>query len=133
MMLLDSNIIIYAAQPDRADLRQFIAEYAPAVSVVSYIEVLGYHQLSEPEQQFLEQFFQAAQVLPLSDVVVQQAVKLRQQRKMSLGDAIIAGTALAHELTLATHNTEDFSGISGLQVFDPLLSLPGNENDITAH
>ncbi|MDJ0518270.1 MAG: hypothetical protein QNJ74_19135 [Trichodesmium sp. MO_231.B1] len=46
-MLLDSNIIIYAAQPENSNLRQFIAEQSPAVSALSYIEVLGYHQLTE--------------------------------------------------------------------------------------
>ena len=40
-MLLDSNIIIYAAQPEHAALRQFIETHAPAVSVSSYIEVGG--------------------------------------------------------------------------------------------
>ena len=35
-MLLDSNIIIYAAQPSHQVLRQFIAAHAPAVSAVGY-------------------------------------------------------------------------------------------------
>jgi hypothetical protein len=43
-MLLDSNIIIYAAQPEHAALRQFIETHTPAVSVISYIEVLGYYK-----------------------------------------------------------------------------------------
>jgi toxin FitB len=34
-MLIDSNIIIYAAMPDHQMLRDFIAEHAPAVSAVS--------------------------------------------------------------------------------------------------
>ncbi len=133
MMLLDSNIIIYAAQPDHADLRRFIAQYAPTVSIVSFIEVLGHQRLRERDRQFLEQFFQAADILPLSNIVAQRAVKLRQQRKLSLGDAIIAGTALTHDLTLVTHNTEDFRWISGLEILDPLASLPGIANDITTH
>lgn len=119
-MLLDSNIIIYAAQPEHAALRQFIKEHAPAVSVISYIEVLGYHRLSDDDRKFLEQFFQAAQMLPLSDGIVQWAVKLRQRRKMTLGDAIVAGTALAHEHTLVTHNTEDFRWIDEIKLLDPL-------------
>ena len=41
-MLLDSNIIIYAAQPEYIALRRFIEIQAPAISVISYIEVLGY-------------------------------------------------------------------------------------------
>jgi len=119
-MLLDSNIIIYAAQPEHAALRQFIETHAPAVSVVSYIEVLGYHKLTEEDRQFLEQFFQTAERLPLSEAVVQWAVKLRQRRKVSLGDSIVAGTAIAHERTLVTRNTDDFRWIEEIKLLNPL-------------
>ena len=120
VMLLDSNIIIYAAQPEHATLRQFIETHAPAVSVVSYIEVLGYHKLTEEDRQFLEQFFQTAERLPLSEAVVQWAVKLRQRRKMNLGDAIVAGTAIAHERTLVTRNTNDFRWIEEIKLLNLL-------------
>ena len=119
-MLLDSNIIIFAAQPQHAALRQFIEEQSPTASIVSYIEVLGYHRLGQDEKLFLEQFFQAAELSPLSDAVVQRAIQLRQQRKMSFGDAIIAGTALVYEHTLITRNVADFRWIDELQIFDPL-------------
>jgi predicted nucleic acid-binding protein len=119
-MLLDSNIIIYAAQPEQAALRQFIETHTPAVSVISYIEVLGYHKLTAEDRQFLEQFFQTAERLPLSETVVQWAVKLRQRRKMSLGDSIVAGTAIAHERTLVTRNTDDFRWIEEIKLLDPL-------------
>jgi toxin FitB len=119
-MLLDSNIIIYAAQPEHAALRQFIETHTPAVSVISYIEVLGYHKLTAEDRQFLEQFFQTAERLPLSETVVQWAVKLRQRRKMSLGDSIVAGTAIAHERTLVTRNTDDFRWIEEIKLLDPL-------------
>ena len=49
-MLIDSNIIIYAAKPEHDALRRFIAEHTPAVSAVSYVEVLGYHRLTEQER-----------------------------------------------------------------------------------
>lgn len=90
------------------------------VSVISYIEVLGFHRLQESERVLLEQFFEVAEVLPLSDRVVQCAVQLRQQRRMSLGDSIVAGTALAHGRTLVTRNTDDFRWISDLPLLDPL-------------
>ncbi len=61
-MLLDSNIIIYSAQPENTQLRELIAEYAPAVSALSYLEVLGYHLLKEEQRQYFEEFFQVAQV-----------------------------------------------------------------------
>jgi predicted nucleic acid-binding protein len=106
-VLLDSNIIIYAAQPEHAALRRFIETHTPAVSVVSQIEVLGYHKLTGDERQFLEQFFRTAEKLPLSETVVQWAIKLRQRRKMTLGDSIVAGAAIAYERTLVTRNTDD--------------------------
>jgi toxin FitB len=41
---------------------------------------------------------------------------------MSLGDALIAATALAHQLTLVTHNTKDFEWVTGLALLDPLTN-----------
>ena len=123
-MLLDSNIIIYAAQAEHAALRKFIAEHAPAVSVISSIEVLGYHRLGDEERQFLERFFQASEVLPVSDAVVQWAIKFRQRRRMTLGDAIVAGTAVEHGRVLVTRDTEDFRWISEITLLDPLATHP---------
>ena len=129
-MLADSNIVIYAAQPAYAFLRTFIATHAPVVSAVSYVEVLGYHQLKVEEKQYLEAFFQLARVLPLSQTVLDRAVELRQQRKISLGDAFVAGTALAHGLTLVTRNVEDFHWIHELTILNPFdIETPQEEQE----
>ena len=122
-MLLDSNIIIYAVRPEYAVLRQFMETHSLAVSDISLIEVLGYHRLTEDDRQFLESFFQIAERLPLSETVVQWAVRLRQRRKMSLGDSIVAGTAIAHERVLVTHNTDDFQWIEDIRLHDPLTEI----------
>lgn len=121
-MLIDSNIIIYAAQSEHTELREFIAKQAPSVSAVSYIEVVGYHKLTEQDRQLFEAFFSAALVLPISQNVIQKATELRQKKKMSLGDALIAGTVLAHNLTLVTRNESDFSWIPGLKLINPFAS-----------
>lgn len=118
-MLLDSNIIIYATQPEHDKIRKFIAENTPAVSSISYVEVLGYHHLTDQDRHYFEQFFQLAPVLSISDSVLKQAVLLRQQRKMTLGDAIIAGTALDYGLALITKNTIDFQWIQHLELINP--------------
>lgn len=119
-MLLDSNIIIYASQPEYPLLRQFIARQFPLVSVLSYVEVLGYHRLTEQERQDFTEFFRLAVIIPISQPVLDRAVRLRQQRRMTLGDAIIAGTALVHNLTLVTRNTEDFQWIAELSLINPI-------------
>jgi predicted nucleic acid-binding protein len=124
-MLLDSNIIIYAALPEYAALQDFIAKHAPAVSAISRVEVLGYHLLSEMARHNFEEFFAAATILPISDSVLSKAVELRQIRKLSLGDAIIAGTAMTHGLKLITRNSADFNWINGLTLLNPLTPEQG--------
>ena len=51
-----------------------------------------------------------------------EAIRLRQQRKMSLGDSLIAGTALTHGLKLVTCNIADFRWIPALTLIDPLAA-----------
>ena len=123
-MLLDSNIIIYSAQPENAFLRQLIAEGTPAVSAVSYVEVLGYHLLSAADRSHFEAFFAEARILPLSQPVLDAAVRLRQAKKIKLGDALVAATALVHELAVVTRNVDDFLGIEGLEVLNPFAERP---------
>lgn len=60
-------------------------------------------------------------VFPVSQTVIENAVTLRQQRKMSLGDAIIAATALEYRQTLVTRNVKDFEWVEGLKVVDPFV------------
>lgn len=121
-MLLDSNIIIYASQPEHSAPRRLIADARPSVSAVSYVEVLGFHGLTPAERAALERFFAAARVLPIGNDVLLRATALRQTRKMSLGDALIAGTALEFGLTLVTRNTRDYRWIEGLELLDPLAA-----------
>ena len=78
----------------------------------------------------MEAFFRLAQVLPLSQAVLDQAVTLRRQRKMSLGDALVAGTALVHGLTLVTRNVEDFQWIQGLLLLNPFDTEPPRRRTI---
>ena len=51
-----------------------------------------------------------------------RAVGLRQARKMSLGDALVAATALAFGRHLLTRNVKDFDWVPDLSVSDPLAA-----------
>jgi predicted nucleic acid-binding protein len=124
-MLLDSNAIIYSIKPEFVQLRQLIAEQNPAVSAISYVEVLGYHQLTTADKHDFMEFFDTAQVIPVSLPVLERAVKLRQQRKMSLGDSIIAATVIQNDLTLVTANITDFQWIQNIKLIDPLADSGG--------
>ncbi len=60
-----------------------------------------------------------ANVLPLNEVVINQTIALIQTKKIALGDALIAATALVYNLTLISHNISDFKNIYGLKVINP--------------
>jgi predicted nucleic acid-binding protein len=120
MILLDSNLIIYSTDPAQVTVRRFIGANQIAASAISYVETLGFHQISTQQRASLERFFSMIPVLPLEHDVLEEAVRLRQQRRMSLGDALIAGTALVHNLPLATNNARDFKYIAGLAVTIPV-------------
>ena len=117
-MLLDSNIIIIASKLVQVKLISYLRnnEKNLHTSIVSQIEVLGYHQLKEVEKKFLQNFFNAIPILPLNDIVAAKAIELRQRKPISLADAIIAATALTYDLTLFTDNIKDYAGIKGLKL-----------------
>ena len=56
--------------------------------------------------------------------MIEQAIQLRQQKKMNLGDAIIAATAVAYQIPLVTRNEDDFKHIPGLDLRNQFASTP---------
>ncbi|MCI5120371.1 MAG: type II toxin-antitoxin system VapC family toxin [Candidatus Electrothrix sp. AUS4] len=119
-MLLDSNIIIYSFLPEFQILQETLRKSEVSCSVISCVETLGYHALSKDEQHYLQLLFETITVLPITQPFIDTAIALRQQRKMSLGDALVAATALEHHQTLLTRNVKDFEWVEGLKVVNPL-------------
>jgi len=124
-MLLDSNILIYGADGSHPQLDVILDRTDLAAASVTRIETLGFHRLSETERGWFEAAFDRMRILPLDERVEQRAIELRQQKKMALGDAIIAATALVHGLKLVTRNVDDFDHITGLELINPFsATLP---------
>ena len=122
-MLADSNLLIYAAKPEYAGLEAWMAEHVDTVSAISLVEVLGYHHMTPDVLQLLTTLFAPLRVKYPTGLTFDMAINLRQQRKMSLGGALIAATCLEHNEALATANVDDFKWISGLNVVNPLADF----------
>ena len=120
-LLIDSNIIIYSTLPDYSFLRDTLRDYKLHASVVSKVEVLGYAKLTKPDTEYFNNYFNLIQLYHTSSTIAEYAIKLRQLKKISLGDALIAGTALAYDLPLMTRNDQDFTWIEGLSVINPFI------------
>jgi hypothetical protein len=121
-MLLDSNILIYAANEQTPEIEAMVTSAENAVASVVQIEVYGFLGLKAEEKAALDVLFQRLTVHPLDTAVIERAITLRQQRKMGLADAIIAATALVHGLPLVTRNVGDFKQVAGLKLVDPFVT-----------
>jgi predicted nucleic acid-binding protein len=126
--LLDTNILIYIEKGiSDAVVLDFLSEATvdgTLISVATEIEVLGFVFSSPYGLQRMEELVADTIVLPLDRDTALRAIAVRRERKIKLGDAIIAATALIHNLTLVTNNTKDFTAIDGLTVVNPFQPTP---------
>ncbi|MCG9880494.1 MAG: type II toxin-antitoxin system VapC family toxin [Bacteroidia bacterium] len=74
---------------------------------------------SDYEINVIENFISECQVFELEKSVKIKTAQIRRAHKIKLPDAIIAATALVHDLILITRNTSDFIKIDGLKLVDP--------------
>jgi predicted nucleic acid-binding protein len=120
--LIDSNAVIdYLGKILPAtgmDFMNGVIDNVPSVSVITKIEVLGFNAPLE-HSQLLSNFINDSSIVNLTDIIVDLTIDIRKKHKTKLPDAIIAATAIAHNLILITRNISDFKDINNLQVVDP--------------
>ena len=117
--LLDSNILIYASQPGNEFLDEWLEAPGTMYSAISLTEVLGYGGIATEDENLFEAMFAQLAMQPVSVSVLRKAAALRRVRRLKLGDAIIAATALETGSEIVTRNEQDFRGIDGLQIVNP--------------
>lgn len=61
-----------------------------------------------------------ANIIPLSDDLIDKIIEIKQHWNLKLGDSIIAATAIANSCTIITRNQKDFEKIEGLKIINPL-------------
>jgi predicted nucleic acid-binding protein len=121
--LIDSNVLIdYMANliPVKgSDFVENLFNTQFLISIVTKIEVLGYNDFPH-KMSAMSNFVSLSEILPLNENVTEKTIELKRSfRKMKLGDAIIAATAIAGNLTLITRNVDDFKFIPNFTVLNP--------------
>jgi predicted nucleic acid-binding protein len=121
MIIFDTNIVIYSAKQEYAGLRSLFFRPNTSISILSKVEVLGFYSLENDEQLYFESIFKTIKLLPIDLEIIDKAIELRQQKKMSLGDSIIAATSIVFDAELYTRNVSDFKHIRSIKVFNPIV------------
>jgi predicted nucleic acid-binding protein len=118
--LVDTNCVIDYLEtrlPERAN--QFIDNIAVQFSVITRIEILVWPGATSKQLQILSDFIASSTVFDFDEKVILKTIEIRRFFRLKLPDAIIAATALVHELELITRNIKDFERAVGLTSIDP--------------
>ena len=129
MYLLDTSACIRVLNGTSAPLIARLRSHAPSdlrVSSVTRAELLyGARRSARVAEnlRLLTGFFAPLVSLPFDDACAEEYGALRATlaaagRPIGPNDLLIAATALAHDLTLVTHNLREFSRIAGLKIED---------------
>lgn len=117
--LIDTNVIIdNFGDKLPANAKTFLNDLEITISAVTQIEVLGWLNATEQQLRPLRAFMEMATILPINETVIEKTITIRQTKKIALGDAIIAATALDCDLVVISRNISDFKNINGLHVID---------------
>jgi predicted nucleic acid-binding protein len=123
LWLLDSNALMGYLNQDPSPGFQGHIERAltegSAISVITWIEVLGWQGHSDASRQAAEAVMAYLPLIELQRPIVDRTVALRTAHRIKLPDAVIAASALEFNLALVTRNLGDFRSIQGLRVVDP--------------
>ncbi len=118
--LIDTNIAIeYLDRTLSAGGYAFVGNIPVLLSVITRIELLGWQKISPSVSARLETYIGNAFIYSLDEPIILKTIELRQQYKIKTPDAIIAATALVHDLTLLTRNLPDFKQIPSLTLINP--------------
>ncbi|MDR2692453.1 MAG: type II toxin-antitoxin system VapC family toxin [Dysgonamonadaceae bacterium] len=122
--LLDTNAVLDFMGnklPSKAhNLLSDIIDTEINLSVITKMELLGFSKV----EQELASFVDCADVLMIDENVTDKTIEIRKRYRIKLPDAVIAATALVHNMTLLTRNIRDFKSIKGLTVLNLWEEMP---------
>ncbi|MFP5041275.1 type II toxin-antitoxin system VapC family toxin [Parasediminibacterium sp. JCM 36343] len=120
--LMDNNAISHffsgTYTESGLDFISNIIDDIPNISVITQIEALSWIQADKKKERIIAEFIADAHVFILTNEIVEKCIAIRRSKKIKTPDAIIAATAIEHNLTLVSSD-KGFDNIKDLVVIDP--------------
>ncbi len=99
---------------ENSDFMDSVLENAPAMCFVVKIELRSFQGDIVKENTIADLVSNCA-IMELSDEIIEKTIELRRKAKIKLPDAVIAATAIVHNLTLLSTNDSDFLKVPKLK------------------
>jgi predicted nucleic acid-binding protein len=120
--LIDTNVIIdYLANRLPSAAMNAVTEITNSnffISIITRVEAVGFNSGNAVVDANTKGYVNLANVFAITDDIADIAIALKRVKKMKTPDALIAATALRHNLPLLTHNLKDFTHIPNFTVID---------------
>ena len=110
-----SNFFSGAFSPNGMSFMSEVLDNTPIISVITEIEALSWMHKDKNKEKIVKEFIDDASILALTPMVVAECIRIRRSRKIKTPDAIMAATAIVHNLQLITSDA-DFNHIIGLDI-----------------
>ena len=120
--LIDTNILIYHTKGSQVTIDfigNLITQHFFNISILTKIEFLGWDKHTPDGFEKCKQLIELANIYPVDEDIANKAIELKRKTSIKLADAVIAATAIMHNLKLVTRNVDDFKEIEGLKVINP--------------
>lgn len=111
-LMADTNALIYFLNGDRRVL-DVISNNIINISFITEIELLSKPGISKKEEKIITDLVASCIILSYSEPLKDLIISYRKNRKLKMGDALIAATANYYQLPLITAD-KDFSAIDDI-------------------
>ncbi|HZK97437.1 MAG TPA: type II toxin-antitoxin system VapC family toxin [Prolixibacteraceae bacterium] len=116
--ILDSNVIIDAVR-NLIDIERSIFQFGQVyISLITYIEVLGYNFKDESEKLLTSQILGMFEIINPDIEIADLTISYLKMKKIKVPDAIILATAKKLNAILLTSNIADFKNIDAEVIID---------------
>jgi len=116
--LADTNAFIFLL--DKHPSLKPLIENEWYFSFITEIELKGKYNISVSEQKIINELLDTCTRIPFSEEVNSLTIRLKQQYKIKVPDAIIAATAISNNLPLLTFD----KGFTAIKTLDLVLLEP---------
>lgn len=103
--LLDTNVVLYLLSGDET-IAELVNGKQLYISFISELELLGYSEITELEQDKIKEFIRECTVINITEKIKENTIRIRQRFKVKLPDSIIAATSQYLNIPLITSDSD---------------------------
>ena len=111
--LADTNFLIFTSQQN--PIVENFLDYNIGISFISEMELLGVFSISKLQKSKMQNIIDECFIIEMSSEIKSKSILLKQKYKIKLPDAIIAATAIIHNIPFISADS-DFKNIKELNL-----------------